>query len=214
MLHNTKPDSRLSNFFATAGAVLAIMLAGCVNKSNDELTKAVVSGEKQVAMAGTGEFFGGLLTAKVTIGRGIGHGLKGGGGGGHQSTGGGGDTKRQEEERSTYRDYADTDTKVIQGTPLPPVTLHLILTNNGQSTLSVTTDDFESELGNFVVDPEVLEIAPGATVAVTPMVSELGVSSPNIPVKVSLIVSKQKETQVIAVKDIIDPTPGPTSANP
>jgi hypothetical protein len=165
-------------------------------------------------MAGSGQFFGGLLTAKVTIGRGIGHGLKGGGGGGHQSMFGGGDTKRQEEERNTYRDYADTDTKVIQGTPLPPVTLHLILTNNGQSTLSVTTDDFVSDLGNFVVDPEVVEIAPGATVALTPMVSELGVSSPTIPVTVSLIVSKQKETQVVVVKDIIDPAPAPSSANP
>lgn len=193
-------------------AALALVLAGCANRSNDELTKAVVSGEKQVAMAGSGEFFAGLLTAKVTIGRGIGHGLKGGGGGGHQSTGGGGDTKRQEEERSTYRDYADTDTKVIQGTPLPPVTLHMILTNNGQSTLSVTTDDFVSELGNFVVDPEVLEIAPGASVSVTPMVSELGVSSASIPVTVSLIVSRQKESHVIVVKDIIDPAP--TAANP
>jgi hypothetical protein len=213
MLHKTHPVSRLSLISVAAAAALALVLAGCENKSNDEMTKAVVSGEKQVAMAGSGEFFGGLLTAKVTIGRGIGHGLKkGGGGGGHQGSSGGGDTKRQEEERSTYRDYADTDTKVIQGTPLPPVTLHLILTNNGQSTLSVTTDDFASELGNFVVDPEVVDIEPGATVAVTPMVSELGVSSANIPVTVSLIVSKQKETQVIAVKDIIDPPP--TSANP
>jgi len=190
-----------------AGLALALAVSGCVNRSNDELTKAVVSGEKQIAMAGTGQFFGGMLTATVTIRRGIGHGLPKGGGGGHQSESGGGDTKRQEEERSTYRDYADTDTKVIQGTPLPPVTLHLVLTNSGQSTLSVTIDDFESELGNFVVDPEVLEIPPGATVEPSPMVSELGVSSASIPVKVSLIVSRQKETQVIAVNDAVDQTP-------
>jgi hypothetical protein len=212
MPYKPQPDNCLAIFIKAAVVALALGVAGCMNTSNDELTKAVVSGEKQIAMAGTGQFFGGLLSARVTIGRGIGHGLKGGGGGGHQSTSGGGDTKRQEEERSTYRDYADTDTKVIQGTPLPPVTLHLNLTNNGQSNLSVVTDDFVSELGNFVVDPEVLEIAPGATVSVTPMVSELGVSSASIPVTVSLIVSKQKETEVIMVRDIIDPAPAP--ANP
>jgi hypothetical protein len=44
------------------------------------------------------------------------------------------------------------------------------------------------------------------------MVSELGVSSASIPVTVSLIVSKQKETEVIMVRDIIDPAPAP--ANP
>jgi hypothetical protein len=211
MPHKTHIDNRLATFITAASVALALAVTGCMNRSNDELTKAVVSGEKQIAMAGSGQFFGGLLSARVTIGRGIGHGLKGGGGGGHQNVGGGGDTKRQEEERATYRDYADTDTKVIQGTPLPPVTLHLTLTNNGQSTLSVVTDDFVSELGNFVVDPEVLDIAPGATVSVTPMVSELGVSSATIPVTVSLIVSKQKETQVIVVKDIIDPAPAPAN---
>jgi hypothetical protein len=212
MLHKISPDNRLAHMIGAVAAALALTVAGCQNRSNDELTKAVVSGEKQVAMAGSGQFFGGLISASVTIRRGIGHGMKGGGGGGHQYIGGGGDTKRQEDERATYREYADTDTKVIQGAPLPPVTLHLILTNAGQFPLSVTIDDFESELGNFAVDPEVLVIAPGATAEPEPMVSELGVSSANIPVKVTLIVSKQKETQVIMVKDVLDPTP--SASNP
>jgi hypothetical protein len=212
MLHKTAPDNRLAHFIAVATAALALAVGGCINRSNDELTKAVVSGEKQVAMAGSGQFFGGLLNVSITIRRGIGHGMKGGGGGGHQSIFGGGDTKRQEDERATYREYADTDTKVVQGAPLPPVTLHLILTNAGQSPLTVTMDDFESELGNFAVDPEVLVLAPGQTAEPEPMVSELGVSSANIPVKVTLIVSKQKETQVIMVKDALDPSP--SASNP
>jgi hypothetical protein len=205
MPHKTTPDNRLAIFSTLVGVALAFAFTGCVNKSNDELTKAVVAGERQIAMAGSANFFGGLLTAKVTVGRGIGHGLPKGGGGRQSS--GGGDTKRQEEERSTYRDYADTDTKVIMGTPLPPVTLHIILTNSGPATLSVTIDDFESDLGNFVVDPEVLQLAPGATLEPTPMVSELGVSSSSIPVKVSLIVSGQRETKVIVVSDVLDTAP-------
>ncbi len=201
---------------AAAALALAIASAGCENKSNDELTKAVVAGEKQVMMAGSGTYFGGLLTAKVTVGRGIGHGL---GKGSHRGEGGtrsegGSDTARQEEERKTYQDYANTDLKVVQGTPLPPVTLHLILTNQGSVPLAVTIDDFESELGNFVVDPEVLQVAPGQTAEPTPMVSQLGVSSANIPVTVTLIVSGQKETQKINVRDVLDAPPAPNPAAP
>jgi hypothetical protein len=95
------------------------------------------------------------------------------------------------------------------GAPLPPVTLHLILTNAGPGSLSVTVDDFESELGNFVVDPEVISLAPGETAEPTPMVSQLGVSSDDILFKVSLIVAGQKETRTIEVKDVVDAPPSP-----
>jgi hypothetical protein len=191
-----------------AACALAWALAGtgCENRSNDELTKAVVSGEKQVVMAGTGVFFGGILAAKVTVGRGIGHGLSRGGG--HRS---GGDSDHQEDVRRTYQDYANTDLKVVQGTPLPPVTLHLVLTNSGPGPLSVTIDDFESELGNFAVDPEVITLAPGETAEPTPMVSQLGVSSDDIPFTVVLIVAGQKETRKIEVKDVLD-APQPPAA--
>jgi hypothetical protein len=185
---------------AAAALGWALAVSGCVNKSNDEVTKAVISGEKQVVMAGTGSYFGGILVAKVTVGRGIGHGLpKGGHRGG-------------EEERKTYEEYADTDRKVMLGAPLPPVTLHLFLTNAGPGTLSVTIDDFNSELGNFVVDPEVISLAPGETQEPIPMVSQLGVSSDDIPFTVSLIVAGQKETRTIEVKDVIDAAAPPAPA--
>jgi hypothetical protein len=191
-----------------AAGALAWALAGtgCVNRSNDELTKAVVAGEKQIMMAGSGEYFGGILAARVTVGRGIGHGLAKGG------RRGGGDSERQDDERKTYQDYANTDMKVEVGTPLPPVTLHLVLTNSGPGPLSVTIDDFESELGNFVVDPEVIALAPGETAEPTPMVSQLGVSSDDIPFTVTLIVAGQKETHRIDVRDAIDKPAGPAPA--
>ena len=103
---------------------------------------------------------------------------------------------------------------MVQGTPLPPVTLHLILTNQGPAALSVTIDDFESELGNFAVDPEVVEIAPGQTSEVTPMVSQLGVSSADIPFTVTLIVANQKETRKISVRDVLDAPAGPLPSAP
>jgi hypothetical protein len=193
----------LALYTATAALGWVLAVSGCVNKSNDELTKAVVSGEKQVVMAGTGTYFGGILVAKVTVGRGIGHGL--GKGSGHRSGG-------SDEDRKTYQDYADTDHKVIMGAPLPPVTLHLILTNAGPGTLSVTIDDFDSDLGNFVVDPEVISLAPGETAEPIPMVSQLGVSSDDIPFTVSLIVAGQKETRTIEVKDVVDAPAAPAPA--
>jgi len=202
MPHKTSPASRLALLTAAATLAWALAGAGCENRSNDELTKAVVSGEKQIVMAGTGTFFGGILEAKVTVGRGIGHGL--GQGGRHGGGGGGGD-----EERKTYQDYANTDQKVMMGAPLPPVTLHLVLTNSGPGTLSVTIDDFESDLGNFVVDPDVIVLAPGQTAEPTPMVSQLGVTSDDIPVTVSLIVAGQKETRKIEVKDVVDKPANP-----
>jgi hypothetical protein len=195
MPHKTSPASRLALLTAAAALAFGLAGSGCENKSNDELTKAVVSGEKQVVMAGTGTYFGGILVAKVTIGRGIGQGL--GKGAGRHSGG-------SEEDRRTYQDYADSDKKTVMGAPLPPVTLHLILTNAGPGTLSVTIDDFESDLGNFVVDPEVIALAPGQTAEPIPMVSQLGVTSDDIPVTVTLIVAGQKETQKIEVRDVID----------
>jgi hypothetical protein len=189
----------LAHFTAAATLAWALTGSGCAN-SNDELTKAVVSGEKRVVMAGTKDFFGGVLVAKVTVGRGIGQGL--GKGSGRHSGG-------SDEDRRTYQDYADSDKKQIMGAPLPPVTLHLVLTNAGPGPLSVTVDDFESDLGNFVVDPEVIALAPGQTVEATPMVSQLGVSSDDIPFTVRLVVAGQKETRTIEVKDVID-----TPANP
>ena len=208
MPHKTSPTSRLAHLMAAGALAWALAATGCVNKSNDELTKAVVTGEKQIVMAGTGNYFGGILEAKVTVGRGIGHGLSQGG------RRGGGGSGHQEEDRKTYQDYADTDLKVVQGTPLPPVTLHLVLTNSGPGPLSVTIDDFESELGNFVVDPEVVVLAPGETKEPTPMVSQLGVSSDDIPFTVSLIVAGQKETRRIEVKDVVDKPASPAPAAP
>lgn len=169
---------------SAAGAALVLVSAGCMETANDELTNAVVSGEKPVAMEGNDVFFGGRVAVKVTLGRGIGRGLK----------------KGKADKDHTYANYTDTGGKMLVGSPLPPVTLHLILSNPGTDPVTVTMVDFASDLGNFAVDPDTLTIAPGQTGEPTPMVSQLGVSSDEMPFKVTLRLGKVKESRTFLVK--------------
>jgi hypothetical protein len=170
--------------FAAAGLALAALAAGCSHTTNDEMTSAVVSGEKPVAMEGHDAFFGGTIGVKVTLSRGIGHGMK----------------RSHDKGDSSYDDYANNEHKVLVGSPLPPVTLHLILTNGGAEAATVEMDDFESDMGNFVLDPETLTLAPGQTGEPTPMVSQLGVSADSIDFKVTLKIGKNRESRTFAVR--------------
>jgi hypothetical protein len=182
MPHKPSSPSRLTLLLTVAGAALTLALAGCMGKATDELTNAVVSGEKPVAMEGSDVFFGGRVAVRVTLGRGIGRGLKRGKG----------DT--------TYHDYTDTGGKTLVGSPLPPVTIHLILSNPGTEAVRVTVLDFTSDLGDFAVDPDTLVLAPGQSGEPTPMVSQLGVSADEIPFKVTLRIGRTKETRTFLVK--------------
>jgi hypothetical protein len=176
---------------------LALFAAGCFHAESDELTSAVVSGEKPVSMEGTDAFFDGKMAVKVTLSRGIGRGLRKGG---------------REKGDYTYQKYTDSDSKQMLGSPLPPVTLHLILTNRSPSPMTVTIADFDSDMGNFAVDPDTLTIAPGQSAEPTPMVSELGVSSDVLPFKVTLKYGAARESRTFPVSIIRDaagaPAPG------
>jgi hypothetical protein len=156
-----------------------------MHNENDEMTSAVISGEKSVSMEGSDLFFGGKVGVKVTLSRGIGHGL-------HKDKGG-------RDKDYTYQKYTDNESKQMLGSPLPPVTLHLILTNNSQDPVTVTMVDFDSEMGNFAVDPETLTLAAGQTGEPTPMVSDLGVSSDTIMFKVTLKYGATKESRSFPV---------------
>jgi hypothetical protein len=188
----TSSRSRLATFLQAAAAALALALTGCMERANDELTNAVVAGEKPVSMEGSDVFLGGRVAVRVTLGRGIGRGLKRGKG----------------ERDKTYQDYTDTGGKMLLGSPLPPVTLHLILSNPGAGPVTVTVLDFTSDLGDFAVDPETLTIAAGQTAEPTPMVSQLGVSSDVMPFKVTLRIGKEKETRTFPVR-ILRAEPAP-----
>jgi hypothetical protein len=156
------------------------------------MTNGVVTGERPIAMAGTGAFFGGRVSVKVTVSRGIGKGLKGRG-----------------QER---RDYAENDSRSFVGSPLPPVTLHLILTNTGPGPVKVELIDFISDLGNFAVDPDTLTLAPGQTAEPTPMVSELGVTADSIPFKVTLKAEGKRESKTVTAVILHEPPPPPAGS--
>ena len=213
MLHKKRPiDCLLYPPLAAASLAIALLGSGCEHKQNDQITEAVLSGERPVAMAGSETFFDGKITARITVSRGIGHGAKGGGG--SKSKGGSGayNQERANERiaQEAYTDYAKAE--VDNGTPLPPVTLHLILINPGAEPLTVTMLDFNSDLGNFVVDPDTLTVAPGEVSEPTPMVSQLGVTSNEIPVKVTLKLGSRKETRTVVVKSLLDDSGKPKPA--
>lgn len=198
------------NPLLAASAVLAALLAGCAeHRPTDQLAQAVRTGERPVSMKGEDLFFAKTLDVTVTVSRGIGRGMGGGGGmaaGGHGGRHhGGGDS----EDFGAPPDVSSMDddaqaaylrAKAELGSPMPPVTIHLRLQNLGQAVDTVDVMDFESDLGNFAVHPEVLAVAPGQIAEPDPMISQLGVGSDAIPVKVSLKVGNRTETRTIVVR--------------
>ena len=94
--------------------------------------------------------------------------------------------------------------KYAVGSPMPPVTLHLKIENKGRQVAAVEVLDFESDLGNFAVHPELLSMAPSQVAEPDPMISQLGVTSDEIPVKVSLKSAGITETQSVLVKNLFE----------
>jgi hypothetical protein len=176
---------RLALALGGLGAGLLGLAAGCAHEARDEITQAVVSGEKPVAMVGTSAYFGGRLSVKVTLSRGIGRGLR-----------------HADKERDAY---TTNDGRAFAGTPVPPVTLHLILTNASAGPMTIRLIDFNSDMGNFAIDPDSLTIAAGATMEPTAMVSNLGVNEDTIPFTVTLAYGATKETKVVPVTSIAVP---------
>jgi len=193
-------------------AGLALTGSGCkTERPPDQLKEAVAIGERPVAMSGASDFFGGQMNVVVTISRGIGRGTGGGGGGG---SGGG---RHKGGGKAEEPDYANLDNdqlmayvqaKAAVGSPMPPVTMHLKVENKTRQTMSVDVLDFESDLGNFAVHPETLSMAPDQVAEPDPMISQLGVTSDEIPVKVILKSGGKTETRTILVKSLLGaPTP-------
>ena len=69
--------------------------------------------------------------------------------------------------------------------------------------MDVEVTEVNSDLGNFAVRPSKLTLAPGAKGTLDPMVSQLGVTSQEIPLKLAVRVAGKKELQVVTVKNVI-----------
>jgi hypothetical protein len=185
MRHKPSPARVLASVLCGLGVAVLLAGPGC-RTTDDEMTNAVVAGVRPVAMEGNEAYFGGKLSVKVTISRGIGSGLKRG----------------KKDERDAF---AHSDTKQFAGNPVPPVTLHLFVTNTTGSAVTVNLVDFDSDLGNFAIDPETLTIDPGQVGEPTPMVSNLGVTSDVIPFTVTLKLGSAKESKTVTTRSVLTP---------
>jgi hypothetical protein len=187
--------------------------------------------ERPVAMRGEGAFLEGKVGVLATVSRGFDRGTGGAGRGGRggphgRSEGGvfeeggrrrhddagafaevyniGGYGDSEEEQKEAMQDYIRlARARRAAGSPMPPVTLRVAFQNHGTQPLELEVTEVNSDLGNFAVRPPKLTIAPGETGVLEPMVSQLGVTSDEIPLKVAVRSGGKKEQQVVVVKNII-----------
>jgi hypothetical protein len=195
------------------------------------MREAATTGEKPVAMKGEGKLLDGKVGVFATVSRGFerGPGKNGRGPGGPRESGMdetsgrgrrgkddagitevynvGGFGDSEEEQKAAMEEYIRIARgKRAQGSPMPPVTLRVVIENLDTVPLEIEVTDINSELGNFAVRPTKLTIAPGEKGMLDPMISQLGVTSDEIPVKVVVRVAGKKDTQIVAVKNIILPS--------
>jgi hypothetical protein len=98
----------------------------------------------------------------------------------------------------------------IHASNQPPIQLRLRLINHGEAPADVEVVDFNSALGNFVVQPPKITVKPGEPVEAEPMVSRLGISTDEIPLTVKLHVSGHTEQQVLTLRAVKEPAPAST----
>jgi hypothetical protein len=199
-------------FFLIAG----LFVAGCGSGPRGPgPSLAAASAPRPVAMQGEAKFFDGQLVATISISRGF----ERGGGRGGEGGGGGGGRGRGRRNNDQYeeidlpdpddKDYAESISKIMQlqirGSPLPPVTLRLALSNPTPQPIDVDISEVNSDLGNFAVQPEKLTIPAGKSAEPYPMNSQLGLVGDNFPVKVSLRIGDKTESQIITVQSLFNP---------
>jgi hypothetical protein len=90
----------------------------------------------------------------------------------------------------------------IRAVNQPAVQLRLRLTDHGPAPVAVAVVDFNSTLGDFVVQPEQIAVKPGESVEADPMVSRLGVFGEEIPLTVKLHLGGRTEQQVLTLRAV------------
>lgn len=202
----------------------ALFVAGCGSSGGprdlmlEEANATPV--ERPVAMRGEGTFLEGKVVAQATVSRGFDRGPGGGGPGGKGGRRGhlfgkddelgafgevynlGGET--EEEQKEAMMEYIrQAKARRAAGSPMPPVTLRVMFENKGTEPLEIEVKEVNSDLGNFAVRPPLLKLAPGEKGALNPMISQLGVTSDEIPLKLALRSGGKTEMQVVVVKNVI-----------
>jgi hypothetical protein len=189
-----------------------------------EEVRADTPGERPIAMRGEGTFLDGKLATFVTVSRGFDRGINGPEGGGRGAKAGerGGGRRRrvdasenypvsfgdsEEEQKEAMEEYIRQVKAVrARGSPMPPVTLRVLFENRGTTPLEVEVTTVDSELGNFAVRPDKFTVAAGEKFTLEPMISQLGVTSDEIPLKLELRAGGKRESQVVQVKNVLAPS--------
>ncbi|MGA3007016.1 MAG: hypothetical protein ABSE59_03910 [Opitutaceae bacterium] len=189
---------------------LASFLAGCGGGHPHDSEPAVAlgaNGKPLPVMKAQSNFFDGRLVAEITL---------------SQSRGKGGFKPAPipglpSPEESDFGDD-DDDIKITPDmieairsrrseSPFPPIVMWLQVTNATQGLLKVDIADFNSDLGNFAVQPDHFTLAPGAVAQPDPVISRLGVTSLEIPVTVTLGLNGKTETHVLVLRPVAGPPP-------
>lgn len=205
-----------------AAALTALALAGCGTGPGprDLMMEEASAGpvERPVAMKGETSFLSGKLASSVTVSRGF---DRGNAARGPAPKGDGSRRNRRDENGAfseNYSIYGETEEQQKEameeyiriakarraaGSPMPPVTLRVHFTNSGTEPVELEVTEVNSALGSFAPRPTKLTIAPGETGSLDPMISQLGVTSDEIPLKLGVRVGSQRESQVVVVKNVI-----------
>lgn len=216
---------RVTLLTALLAGALAATGCGTGNGPRDLMMEEAVSSgsiERPVAMKGEATFHEGKVAALATITRGFDRGARGPlrrrGEGDDLSgrkkrddegaftevynIGGYGDS--EEDQKEAIADYVRmAKARRAAGSPMPPVTLRVQLENRSTEPMEIEVTEVNSYLGNFAVRPPVLKLAAGEKGLLEPMISQLGVTSDEIPLKLEVRHAGKKELQVVVVKNII-----------
>jgi hypothetical protein len=210
----------------TALGLLALLVAaGCGTGRGPrdlmmEEAQAGTSVERPVAMKGESAFLEGKVAVVATVSRGFDRGTPGTRRRGGMDEEGGRRGRRDDENPFTevYNIYGDSEEEQKEaikeyvrqamarraaGSPMPPVTLRVEFENRTDGPMEIEVTEVNSYLGNFAVRPPKLTLQPGAKGVLDPMISQLGVTSDEIPLKLEIRYGGKKESQVVAVKNII-----------
>jgi hypothetical protein len=224
-----------------AGTGALLLLAACANdhapRGGHDASAPPPAAAPMPEMAAHAVFFSGQIETEVLLGRGGfaprevgrmagggegergrggfsggfgGGGRRGGGGGGPRGGGGepGGDLPRS-------RAGGDGEpAPKIHASNAPPVKFQLRLTNHGSEPIEVEVTDFNSTLGNFVVQPRRISIPAGGSAEADPMISRLGGGGEEVPLTVALRANGKTEKQVLILRRKSPPPPAPEASSP
>jgi hypothetical protein len=199
-----------SRFFSSISFAFALsfFLAGCGGRQEREPAPVVPlgpNGKPLPLMMAKRTFFNGIVLAEIML---------------NQSRGKGGFHPAPIHGLPSDDDSSDDDAKITPEmveeiqlrrgeSPIQPINLWLQLTSTASQPLKVEIVDFNSDLGNFAVQPEQMVLTPEQSVEAEPMISRLGVTSLQIPVTVTLRLNGKTETHVLTLQPVDRASPSP-----